>query len=482
MNDLATETGATGNAMHDVRIPVPSKAFGSFVSSRALLSEGVHQGLVISTAAMGRDLDSRSFLPADRALTSGQLLFRRRIVTRPVPSDAVPAASPRRNALFRISVLLTALASFATQVAAQAYVIRAGHVLDVASMTLQDDVTLVVEDGVVTRRFRGAPPAALPAGATEIDLSRYTVLPGLIDAHVHLTLGGRPADNARRTVESGFTTVADLGSVAYQALRLRGRIAADSIPGPKIIAAGSWIGGRGGVCEFGGATVRGAEEARARARADLAAGASLLKVCVTDWAATALTSPDSVELTREELDAVAAEASAAHVPVAAHAIGRAGALMAVRAGARLLAHTPLVDSAAAGVIAREHVCVASTLSTVPEGAVRDAAAAALLRLRAAGARIVMGTDAGVLPHGTNAQEMLALRAIGFGEAEVLRAATTVAAECLGLPAGYGRLDAGGEASLVATAGNPLLDLAVLQRPVFVMARGRVMLDGSREQR
>jgi imidazolonepropionase-like amidohydrolase len=372
------------------------------------------------------------------------------------------------------------MACSGTQAAAQAYVIRAGHVLDVSTMTLQQGVTLVVENGVVTRRFNG-PPGALPAGATVIDLTRSVVLPGLIDAHVHLTLGGPAEANARSTVEAGFTTVADLGSLAHQALRLRGRIAADSIPGPAIIAAGSWIGGRGGVCEFGGATVRGAEEARARARADLAAGASLLKVCVTGWTETALAHPDSVELTPAELGAIASEAAGARVPVAAHAIGPAGALLAARAGVRLLAHTPLVDSAAAGVLARERVCVVSALSTVSEGPPRDAAAGALLRLRAAGARIIVGTDAGVLAHGTNAAEMLALRAIGFSEAEVLLAATVVAADCLGLPAGYGGLGEGAEASLIATAGNPLLDLAVLQRPVFVMARGRVIVDRASEQ-
>jgi imidazolonepropionase-like amidohydrolase len=402
---------------------------------------------------------------------------------RPHVCRATPSANGWRKARVRLCALFAAalLACPGAQAAAQTYVIRAGHVLDVSSMTLRDDVTLVVENGVITRRISGAPPGALPAGATVVDLTRYTVMAGLVDAHVHLTLGGSPEENARRTVEAGFTTVADLGSSAHQALRLRDRVAAGGIPGPAIIAAGSWLGGRGGVCEFGGATVRGAEEARARARADLAAGASLLKVCVTGWTGTALAYPDSVELTPAELEAVASEAAGARVPVAAHAIGPAGALLAVRTGVRLLAHTPLVDSAVAGVLARERVCVASTLSTIPEGPPRDAAVRALLGLRAAGARIVVGTDAGVLAHGTNAAELLALRAIGFGEAEVLRAATVVAADCLGLPAGYGGLADGAEASLIATAGNPLLDLTVLQRPVFVMARGRVVVDHAGEQ-
>jgi len=394
-----------------------------------------------------------------------------------------PAARRRqgRPALLRALLAAALLACSGTRAAAQAYVVRAGHVLDVSTMTLQQGVTLVVENGVVTRRFSGAATGALPAGATVIDLTRYVVLPGLIDAHVHLTLGGSAEANARGTAEAGFTTVADLGSTAHQALRLRDRVEADGIPGPAIIAAGSWIGGRGGVCEFGGATVRGAEEARARARADLAAGASLLKVCLTGWTGTALVHPDSVELTPAELGAIMSEAAGARVPVAAHAIGPAGALLAARAGVRLLAHTPIVDSAGAAVLGQERMCVASTLSTVPEGPPRDAAVGALLRLRAAGARIVVGTDAGVLAHGTNAAEMTALRAVGFSEAEVLRAATVVAADCLGMPEGYGGLGEGAEATLIAVEGNPLLDLAVLRRPVFVMSRGRVIVDRKNER-
>ena len=194
------------------------------------------------------------------------------------------------------------------------------------------------------------PPAAVrnpPAGARTLNLDGRTILPGLIDAHVHLTLAGDPAANALATLRAGFTTVVDLGSAGGAGPRLRDRIARGEAPGPSVIAAGSWIGAKGGVCEFGGATVAGAEEARRRARSDLDAGADLLKVCVTGWPADAVAAPDSVELGPGPLDAVLEVARAAGRPVYAHAIGRAGAQLAAEHGVRALAHTPIVDSATA---------------------------------------------------------------------------------------------------------------------------------------
>src|SRR5262249_34129396 len=143
------------------------------------------------------------------------------------------------------------------------------------------------------------------------------------------------------------------------------------VPGPTVIAAGSWIGAKGGVCEFGGATVNGADEARARARSDLDAGADLLKVCVTGWPAAALAFPDSIELKVDPLDAVMQVARDARRPVFAHAIGKAGALLAASHGVRALAHTPIVDSAGAVALARSGVRVISTLTTLgrlPSGA------------------------------------------------------------------------------------------------------------------
>lgn len=363
-----------------------------------------------------------------------------------------------------------------TSAADTAYVVRAGQLLDISTMSVDLDVALVVRHGVIAERAPYDPEVALMPGVPVLDLSGHTVMAGLIDSHVHLTLGG-PADrNALRTVEAGFTTVVDLGSSDHAALALRDAIGSGAMVGPTIIAAGSWIGGRNGVCEFGGATVNGSEEAREQARVDIAAGSDLLKLCLTNWYDVAIQRPDSVELTHGELEAVRAEAEGG-VPLVAHAIGRRGAMTAVEFGVRFLAHTPLVDMPAAFHFAAREVCVASTLSTVPEGATRLAADSALLRLRDAGVRIVVGTDAGVLEHGSNAVELTALHELGLSTAEVLRAATRSAAACLGLPDGYGDLRPGSEASFISLRGDPLEDVRLLEDPAVVVARGRVVVDG-----
>jgi imidazolonepropionase-like amidohydrolase len=306
-----------------------------------------------------------------------------------------------------------------------------------------------------------------------VDLHGRTVLPGFIDAHVHLTLAGDPEANALATLRAGFTTVLDLGSAEEAGLRLRDAIARGDTPGPRVIAAGSWIGVKGGVCEFGGATVRDAAEAEARARGDVEAGADVLKVCVTGWPADAVAHPDSVELKRDLLEAVMKVGVAAHRPVFAHAIGEAGALLAARAGVRALAHTPVVDSAGAAALRRSGVRVISTLASLGPREGGDAVRRSFGLLRAAGVPIVLGTDAGVLPHGRNAAELAALVRAGLTPAEALRAATIDAAALLGAP-DLGEIRAGATADLLVVEGDPLQDVRVLERPMLVVQGGRVV--------
>lgn len=347
--------------------------------------------------------------------------------------------------------------------------VRAGRLLDPRSGTLTEGVTILVRNGIVAEV---GPGVRVPAGAQVVDATAYTVLPGLIDAHVHLTLAGRPRDNARTTLEAGFTTVADLGSARGGGVRLRDLVS-DSIPGPRILAAGSWIGGRGGVCEFGGATIRGAAEAEARAQADLLSGADLLKVCVTDWLDPAVQFPDSVELLPEELAAVARAGAKAEVPLVAHAIGSAGVDAALGAGVRLLAHTPVVDEAGAARIATSGACVATTLTTLLQGREAAALRESFARLRRAGVRFMLGTDAGVLAHGANATELQTLVSAGMTPLEAIAAATYQAAGCLRLPH-YGALEPGSPGDLVGIAGNPLDDPSLLGAPALVMRAGRVV--------
>ena len=350
-------------------------------------------------------------------------------------------------------------------------VLRGGEYLDTRSGVLRRNGAIVVRDG---RIVEIQPPAAVrkpPADARTMDLDGRTVLPGLIDAHVHLTLSGNPTANALATLRAGFTTVVDLGSAGGAGLRLRDRIARGEAPGPSVIAAGSWIGAKGGVCEFGGATVAGAEEARSRALADLEAGADLLKVCVTGWPAEAVATPDSVELGPGPLDAVLEVARAARRPVYAHAIGRAGALLAAEHGVRALAHTPIVDSTAAVRLKATGVVVISTLATLTARPEAAEIRRSFRLLRSAGVPIVLGTDAGVLPHGRNADEILALVQAGLTTAEAIRAATLDAAALIGRK-DLGEIAAGAAADLVVVAGNPLKDPRLLARPALVLKGGR----------
>jgi imidazolonepropionase-like amidohydrolase len=350
-------------------------------------------------------------------------------------------------------------------------VLRGGQYLDTRTGVLRPNGAIVVRE---SRIVKIQPPAAVgttPTGARILDLDGRTILPGLIDAHVHLALAGDPAANALATLRAGFTTVVDLGSAGGAGLRLRDQIARGVTPGPSVIAAGSWIGAKGGVCEFGGATVSGAEEARGRAQADLEAGADLLKVCVTGWPAAAVAAPDSVELGPAPMDAVLKVARAARRPVYAHAIGRAGALLAAEEGARALAHTPIVDSATAVRLKATGVAVISTLATLTRGPQAEELLRSFRLLRSAGVPIVLGTDAGVLTHGRNADEILALVAAGLSPAEAIRAATVEAAALLGRK-DLGEIAVGSAADFVVVAGDPLADPGLLGRPALVLKAGR----------
>jgi imidazolonepropionase-like amidohydrolase len=352
-------------------------------------------------------------------------------------------------------------------------VLSGGEYLDLRAGRLRPNGAIVVRGGAIVAMH---PPEAgwrPPAAVLVHSLAGHTILPGLIDAHVHLTLAGPPAENAAATLRAGFTTVIDLGSADGAGIRLRDQIAGGQVLGPAVIAAGSWIGSKGGVCEFGGATVRSAEEAAGRARSDLSQGADLLKVCVTGWPAEAVSFPDSIQLKAGLLTQVADAAAAAGRPVYAHAIGRAGALLAAARGVRALAHTPIVDPADADRLRDAGVYVISTLATLTQGEGAARVRQSFRLLRRAGVPIVLGTDAGVLPHGSNARELVALTDNGLSPLEALRAATLDAAALLGSTR-VGEIAVGRAGDFVVVDGDPLRDVRVLQRPVLVLRGGRAV--------
>jgi imidazolonepropionase-like amidohydrolase len=306
-----------------------------------------------------------------------------------------------------------------------------------------------------------------------IDLGDVTLLPGLVDAHVHLTLGA-PDSSALRTVLAGFTTVQDLGSLAYAGVALRDSVAAGRLPGPRIVASGPWLGESGKTCDFNGIGVLGADAFRARVGEDVRRGADVIKVCVTGWPRTGFDRPDSVEVARDVLKTAIDEAHAAGRKVAAHAIGRAGVQLAVECGADMIVHACFADSATLAEMKRREVWVIPTLwsfaraKETPHG---TALFANMRRVLASGVPVAFGTDAGVVPHGRNAEEFAWMVHLGMTPLAAIRAATVDAARLLALSDRIGVLAAGRDADVIAVRGDPLADITALERVVFVMKGG-----------
>jgi len=279
-------------------------------------------------------------------------------------------------------------------------------------------------------------------------------------------------------LRAGFTTVADLGSVNQRILRLRDSINAGRATGPRILGAGLWIGRAEGICEFGGIERRGGADAyRAERTRHVAAGADMIKVCVSTWLADAFEHPERYEISDDALAATVDEAHRARRKVIAHDISNGGVVAALTAGVDGFAHGAIVDSAVATEMARRGAFMIPTLaslapsSSAPEQALRRSVA----RAHRAGVRMVFGTDAGVIPHGSNAIEFAALVTAGLSPIEAIRSATINAAEALGITGEAGTIEPGRAADIVAVTGDPLADIRVLERVRFVMKAGQVVV-------
>ena len=379
------------------------------------------------------------------------------------------------NLMRAAGVLCAALLLPVADIGAQRTIIRAGQFLDVRTGTVTRDVLIVVNE----RRIVSVGEAVTPAVSDRsIDLSTYTVLPGLIDGHVHLAVGGQPRDNALADLRAGFTTVVDLGARTTRLLQIRDSINAGVIPGPRVLAAGIWIGRRDGVCECNGIGIAGgAEGFRARVRENASAGADLIKACVSGWPATAYASPNEYELPDSVLTAIVQESRLAGRKVIAHDISRAGVQAALRAGISGLAHAAYVDSAIASEMRRNDMFMIPTLTSLTGDDTSPASVALRDAVRTAfraGVQLVFGTDGGVLPHGQNAYEFATLVQTGIPAIEAIRAATVNAARAFGIADSVGTLAPGMIADLVAIEGDPLSDPTALQRVRLVMKAGQIV--------
>lgn len=371
---------------------------------------------------------------------------------------------------------------------------------------------LLVRDGRIERI--GAIPA--PSGARLIDGPGWTVVPGLMNAHVHVTMDGSadPASDlaadggadrilaaARRrlrsTLAAGVTTVRDLGSPDRLAITLAGEVARGELAGPRIIAAGRPIcavGGHGHT--FMSVEVRGPDQAAAAARAELAAGARVLKVMATGGMMTPGQTAGEQQLMLDEMRAVVDVARTAGVPVAAHSEGIEGSLAAIEAGVATIEHGHGLDAVAVDRMRDRQVALVPTILSdmailrhgtragIPDfvvDACERLAATLLPGVRtaiAAGVTIVAGNDGGapLVDQGDMVSELELYVEQGMEPVAALHTATAAAARCFGLT-DLGRLDVGCVADLLLVKGDPLQDVTVLRGPRMVIADGKVVHEG-----
>jgi len=357
--------------------------------------------------------------------------------------------------------------------------VRAGRVLDPVAGRYDESVVILIRNGRISEVIPAREYRAELADSV-IDLSQHTVLPGLIDGHVHLVIGGAVASNALADLRAGFTTVVDLGARTHRLLQLRDSVNAGHIPGPRVLAAGIWVGTKGGVCEFNGIGIAGgAEEFRARIRSNAIAGAEIAKLCLSGWPGQALADPASAELPDDVIRASVAEARALRQITVAHAISLGSVRAAMDAGVDGLAHAAYVDSATALRMRDQRMFMVSTLAALTAGDSSIGARSLVNALSLAarnGVSIVFGTDGGVLPHGRNAEELSALVGAGLSPLEAIRAATVNAARAFRIQDSVGSIEPGKVADLIAVAGDPLADIGTLGRPVLVLSRGRIVRD------
>jgi imidazolonepropionase-like amidohydrolase len=421
-------------------------------------------------------------------------------------------------------ILIALALTCAAPAVAETVIVTADHMVDVVAGKMIDYPAVTVVDGRITG-IADARTIKFGSSVKHIDLSGKTILPGLIDMHVHLDslaeIGGYRSleytdsfwmaagvKNAREMLEAGFTTVRNVGSSNYNDVGLKQAIAEGYAVGPRIVPAASAIGATGGHCDEtffppsfarkGSAVGDGEQQLRQRVREQRKYGAEVIKICATGGVFSRNTEPGQQQLSETEMRAIADEAHQWGLRVAAHAHGAAGIKAAIRAGIDTIEHASLVDDEGIKLaVARTQpvwfsMDIYNTDYTQAEGAkngvlednlrkdreIAQTQRDGFRKAHRAGVKMVFGSDAGVMPHGTAGGQFRYMVEYGMTPMQAIQAATTNAAQALGRTSDVGAISVGRYADIIAVTGDPTVDVRLLEK-VDTVIKGGVVVKGGR---